>query len=270
MALTAFQIGLLRLLAERRAREGVSYVAGGAALNFLLKTGRRSRDIDLFHDTTVALQATWDADKATLTKAGHTLDIVRQAPSFIEALVIQNDEQCLVQWTRDSAFRFFPLVQDELLGLTLHPVDLATNKILALAGRLEPRDWIDTIECHRGIQPLGYLVWAACGKDPGVSPEMVFSEASRLHYAQAELDALDFGGNTPLSSALSAEWRAAVADGRRIAEKLPDAHAGECVLTHDRSALYRGSAGQIEIDLRENAVAFHAGRVGGAWPEVVG
>ncbi len=78
-----------------------------------------------------------------------------------------------MQWSRDSAFRFFPLVRHDELGLTLHPFDLATNKVLALIGRLEARDWIDVINCHDRIQPLGYLAWAACGKDPGFSPASV-------------------------------------------------------------------------------------------------
>jgi hypothetical protein len=32
-----------------------------------------------------------------------------------------------VDWTHHSAWRFMPLVRDELGGLLLHPVDLATN-----------------------------------------------------------------------------------------------------------------------------------------------
>ncbi len=55
MALTEFQRDVCRLLAENRIRSGDSYVAGGAALNELLASPRRSRDIDPFHDTQVAL-----------------------------------------------------------------------------------------------------------------------------------------------------------------------------------------------------------------------
>jgi hypothetical protein len=62
-----------------------------------------------------------------------------------------------MRWARESAFRFFPLVEQADLGLALHPFDLATNKVLALVGRLEVRDWIDVIECDRRLQRLGYL-----------------------------------------------------------------------------------------------------------------
>ena len=57
MALTDYQRGVCRLLAENRIRSGESYVAGGAALNELLRAPRLSRDIDLFHDTEQALAA---------------------------------------------------------------------------------------------------------------------------------------------------------------------------------------------------------------------
>ena len=56
-------------------------------------------------------------------------------------------QNVIIQWARDSAYRFFPLVEDEQFGLVLHPFDLATNKCLALAGRLEPRDWVDMGTC---------------------------------------------------------------------------------------------------------------------------
>lgn len=36
-------------------------------------------------------------------------------------------------------------MEHEDLGLTLHPFDLATNKVLALVGRLEVRDWVDVL-----------------------------------------------------------------------------------------------------------------------------
>lgn len=48
----------------------------------------------------------------------------------MEALVSRRGQDLIVEWTRDSAFRFFPLVEENDLGLTLHPFDLATNKVL--------------------------------------------------------------------------------------------------------------------------------------------
>lgn len=52
-------------------------------------------------------------------------------------------------------------------GYQLHPIDLAINKVLALAGRDEARDFLDVLHAHATILPLGALCWAAVGKDPG-------------------------------------------------------------------------------------------------------
>jgi hypothetical protein len=57
MALTRYQRDVCRLIADHRKSSGESYVAGGVALNELLGGMRRSRDIDLFHDTAEALRA---------------------------------------------------------------------------------------------------------------------------------------------------------------------------------------------------------------------
>lgn len=43
----------------------------------------------------------------------------------MEALVSRRGQDLIVEWTRDSAFRFFPLVEDNDLGLTLHSFDLS-------------------------------------------------------------------------------------------------------------------------------------------------
>ena len=69
MAATAFQRRILRLLAPSR-KERESYVAGGVALNVLLRAPRRSQDIDLFHDTREAVAATVTADRGQLAAAG--------------------------------------------------------------------------------------------------------------------------------------------------------------------------------------------------------
>jgi len=145
MALTALQLAVLRLLAERRKRSGESYVAGGVALNQVLQAPRISRDVDPFHDTDVALAESFREDRSILAANGFSIEVTREARTFVEAAIVAE----LIQWVRDSAYRFFPLVEDELLGLTLHPLDLATNKLLALVGRLESRDWIGRHGCPR-------------------------------------------------------------------------------------------------------------------------
>lgn len=113
MPLTTFQRTVCRLIAANRVAQGESYVAGGAALNALAGGERVSRDIDLFHDTDEALQATCDADRQLLQSHGYEVQIVRERAAFVEAVVAGGQDTVLMQWARDSAFRFFPLVEHD-------------------------------------------------------------------------------------------------------------------------------------------------------------
>lgn len=267
MALTELQRAICRLIADNRISSGESYVAGAAALNELIGAERVSRDIDLFHDTDEALQTTWDSDRRLLLAGGFQVRVSRERPFFIEAEVGRGRESALMQWARDSAYRFFPLVRHETFGLTLHPFDLATNKVLALVGRLEVRDWIDVIECNERIQPLGYLAWAACGKDPGFSPASILEHAARSgHYSAEEVSMLAFQASTPDAGDLSRRWREILGEAKAVVEALPGEEAGQCVLTRE-GTLYRGDVAALREDLSNGNLRFHAGRIRGVLPQ---
>ena len=265
MALTRLQSDILRRLAACRRERGESYVAGGVALNTLLAAPRKSRDIDLFHDTEEALSRTWAIDRELLTRGGFTVEILREALSFVEARAARDGERTVIQWVRDSAFRFFPLVEDEQMGLALHPFDLATNKVLAMAGRVEVRDWVDVINCDEQLQPFGCLVWAACGKDPGYNPQSLLAAASRSHYSQAELDGLDFEGFRPDAGALGRHWHTMLTAAQKLVDLLPAQEAGKC-LARRNGELLAGSVDSMAEALRKQDVHFHEGSIGGAWP----
>jgi hypothetical protein len=236
------------------------------ALNALLKAPRVSRDNDLFHDTEEALQTTWANDHALLSSQGYDIQILRESRGYVEATVAKGMERVILQWVRDSAFRFFPLLEDEIFGLVLHPFDLATNKVLALAGRLEARDWVDVLECHDRMQPLGYLMWAACGKDPGFSPASLLAQARRGgRYSQAELDELAFEGRPPDARALGLRWHAMLDDAARIVDMLPPLESGKAVLA-ESGELYRSAAENLANDLSRKQIVFHQGRIRSVWP----
>jgi hypothetical protein len=267
MAVTEFQSAILKLLAVRRKELGESYVAGGVALNQLICSARLSRDIDLFHDTEAALASTWVGDRDLLRASGYDVQVLREALSFVEARVVQNGEHTLMQWARDSAYRFFPLITDEILGLTLHPFDLATNKVLAMAGRVEPRDWVDVILCDEHVQGFGYLVWAACGKDPGFNPDSLLAAAACAHYSQDEIDTLDFMGPLPDAKVLGKRWHEMLDSARQIVKRLPFEEVGTCIVSKD-GELLKGDVDFLVQELKNKAVSYHAGRIRGSWPIV--
>jgi len=268
MAVTEFQRLVCQIIAQDRISVGNSYVAGGTDLNLLLDSPRVSRDIDIFHDTEDAVQNAWDADRLVLEKHGYGIRVIRERQSFVEAVIEKGGESVLLEWTRDSAFRFFPLVEHGDLGLTLHPFDLATNKVLALAGRLEPRDWIDVISCHEKLQHLGYLLWAACGKDPGFSPASLLEAASRGgRYSAPEIQQLAFEGSSPDPAELNRTWHSMLTEAGQIIDLLPEEKAGWCVLGRDGNLLNK-PPDQLDNVLESSNVHFHEGCLYGAFPQI--
>lgn len=266
MALTPFQRRVCRLLADHRIASGESYVAGGVALNELIQAPRLSSDIDLFHDADEALEASWEADRERLLAEGFEVELLRERSFLVEARVRHGGESTLMQWARDSAYRFFPLVQHPDLGLVLHPFDLATNKVLALVGRLEVRDWVDVIECDARIQGLGYLAWAACGKDPGFSPAAILEHAARsARYTAEEVTSLAFEDEAPDPGELSRRWHRLLDDARKIVSTLPAQDVSKCVLGAD-GGLCRATVEDLPDALARGEVRFHPGSLRGALP----
>jgi hypothetical protein len=215
-----------------------------------------------------ALHLVVGRDRKILEGDGYVVRVIRERTSFVEAEVTRGGESVLLQWVRDSAYRFFPLVQHPELGLALHPFDLATNKILALVGRLEVRDWVDTIECGERLQPLGYLAWAACGKDPGFSPLALIEHGARsARYSAKEVQMLDFAGPPPDASDLSRRWHLQLASARAVVAALPPEEAGRCVLDHAGN-LVRDPADSLAGMFERNELHFHPGSIRGALPQI--
>jgi hypothetical protein len=268
MALTTLQRNICRLIAQHRISSGESYVAGGSALNELTDADRLSHDIDLFHDTETALESTWKADRDLLTAAGFEIRLLRERSGLVEAEVSSAGDRVRVEWARDSSFRFFPLVEHDDFGLTLHPFDLATNKVLALVGRVEVRDWIDVITSNDRIQPLGYLAWAACGKDPGFSPFSILDHAARTaRYSADEVRQLAFAGEPPDPAVLSRRWHAMLEEAHQLIAMLPSEAAGSAVLTRS-GELCRADKSELGVLVHDHTLQFHAGRIRGALPTI--
>ncbi|MBF0528616.1 MAG: nucleotidyl transferase AbiEii/AbiGii toxin family protein [Deltaproteobacteria bacterium] len=183
MPLSKLQSDILRLLASHRDPE--SYVAGSTPLNW--NAPRFSGDIDFFHDREERVTRAVEEDSAVLQEQGFTPQWLRRELNFFSVLIHRGDESTKLEWVLDSDFRFFPTVKDELFGYVLHPIDLATNKVMAAAGRREPRDVVDLVMIHEQVLPLGAVVWAAVGKSLGFTPEGLINEIRRLaRYTEAD------------------------------------------------------------------------------------
>jgi hypothetical protein len=261
--LTPFQRSLLAVLAATPTDD--RYLAGGAALHFAPHSTRYSDDLDFFHDSEARVARAFAADRDHLVRAGYALEVEVSLPGFVRAMVRRADEATRVDWAHDSAWRFLPLVRDDLGGLLLHPVDLAVNKALALAGRDEARDFVDILFVHAQVLPLAGLAWAAVGKDPGFTPLSLLELLKRRGRHRPETIArLQLAAPFDLHAA-KATWLAALADAESFAAARPPDEIG--CLYYDR-ARERFVIPRADVALAEQGVVQHYGAPGGVLPRI--
>jgi len=257
--LTDYQASLIRLLSENRTFD--SYLAGGAAILIDPNTTRFSRDLDYFHDSEARVAEAFSADRRLLESEGFSLDVDLNQPGYVRAVVRKDGQAVKIEWARDSAWRFMPTMQDDRVGYVLHPIDLAVNKVLALAGRDEPRDVVDVLHLHRHVLPLGALCWAACGKDPGFTPLSILELLRRRGHVRAEdLARLDLVEPVDLQ-VMKRSWLEALESVEPFVASRPSEEIG---------CLYYSAARKEFIDPRDASDAVpHFGRPGGLLPRIV-
>ena len=263
MPITPFQTEVLRLLAATRSPE--SHVGGGIAINRAGDSPRFSDDVDLFHNVAEAVSAAATADAVVLENAGFQVDWSIQQPSMYRAKIRRGEESVGLDWCFDSAFRFFPIVPDAEFGYVLHRADLATNKLLALAGRSEIRDYIDILHLHQTELSLGAIAWAACGKDEGFNPQSLLAMAKRhVRFRQEDLDREQLRSPLVLRE-LKQTWIEAVEQAETLFAELPAAEAG-CLYLDGRGTPVNAVPTSAEFA----SLIKHFGSLHGAWPKLAG
>lgn len=259
--LTDFQKRVLATIAKHRSPESV--VAGGSALN--RDRPRLSRDLDIFHEAIQAVHRCAELDIETLRAAGFVVEPVAGfARGRVEAIVRGDDPDAFttIDWAVESAFRFFPAVSDPEFGWRLHDADLAVNKLLALAGRQEPRDIADVVDLHQRGYPVVALAWAAPAKDPGFTPFLILDEISRNSRVDpARLEAEILSGHPIDVVAMKEILLNAIREAREIFARLPPDQMG-CLYLDDRADVAMPDA----VGVTAGRLRLHRASLRGAWP----
>ena len=141
-------------------------LAGGAALVAAGLSVRPTRDIDAFTSRQTDVSVAAHRASERLIEAGFDVRVERAAPAFATLLVTAAGR-------RRSQFRVdlgidhiaWPPVSTPL-GPTLSVRELAANKVLALFGRVQPRDLVD-LETLARDRPIEDMLADAAVKDPG-------------------------------------------------------------------------------------------------------
>jgi hypothetical protein len=262
MPLTEFQIEVAGLLACNRTPE--SHLAGGAALHLLPNSKRYSNDLDFFHDSVKRVAKAYQDDSVLLVENGFTVAVEMAQPGYVRASVSREGQTTQVEWAQDSTWRFMPPIQHPLVGYQLHPVDLAINKVLTLAGRDEARDYLDVLFVHAEILSLGALIWAAVGKDPGFSPLSLLELLRRRgKYRPEEFDRLHLDRGVDLQN-MKTVWLLALHNASEFVKQRDPDQAGCLYYSVDEERFVAPDT----VGSLPDGVSPHFGRPGGVLPRL--
>ncbi|MGD0392306.1 MAG: nucleotidyl transferase AbiEii/AbiGii toxin family protein [Acidimicrobiales bacterium] len=163
--LSDLQLRVARIIAGLTEAEDFA-LAGGAALIVHGDVERATRDLDFFGTSPDAVARLVPAAELALQEAGFQVDRFIDSPGFTRFVVTDQLERTEVDLASDA--RLLPTEAGPGFEL-LSSEELAADKVLAVFGRAEARDYVDlmSIEPRFGLARLFEL---AHEKDRGFSP----------------------------------------------------------------------------------------------------
>jgi hypothetical protein len=188
--LSDLQLRVARIIAGLIEAEDFA-LAGGAALIVRGDVERATRDLDFFGTSPDAVDRLVPAAQLALQGAGLQVDRLIESPGFTRFVVADQLERTEVDLGSDA--RLFPAEAGPGFDL-LSSEEFAADKVLAVFGRAEARDYVDlmAIEPRFGLARLFEL---AREKDSDFNP-VVFTEMldrfPRLRRDEFPLDDVQF------------------------------------------------------------------------------
>jgi predicted nucleotidyltransferase component of viral defense system len=166
--LTNLQKKILLRFSELPDREAF-YLTGGTALSAFFLKHRRSHDLDFFTNVENLILPFSQKLGASLKEERFVVERLRGFHSFVELSVSSDDDSTVIHFALDSPFRFEqPSYFEEFPGIKVDSlIDIATNKLLALFGRAELRDFVDIYFLVKDHYKENELIEKSAQKDPG-------------------------------------------------------------------------------------------------------
>lgn len=187
-------------------------LAGGAALICTGLVQRRTKDLDFFTPDPQVVTAAATALERAAGDRGWQVERIRSHPAFVRLVVRKSSDEVLVELAHDFRLQ---QTQDLGFGPVLSVEELGADKLLALLGRGEPRDFVDV---HALSQRLGTdrMLALAASKDTGFDLYHLAVAVSALRRRSRGEFAVD-----------DDTWRDLVAFYERLQRELLDRTVGE-------------------------------------------
>lgn len=141
----------------------------------------------------------------------------------------------------------------------IHPIDLATNKVMAAAGQQKVADAVDLLTIHEHVLPLGAVIWAAVEKVPGFTSEGLIAEIRRNAARYREEDLRAVPSNEVLDPKIFySRLRAVLDEAETFVMRMPTEKIGLLFLKDDQVV-------QPDPECLDDYIT-HAGQRRGHWP----
>ena len=208
--LTPLQRRVAEIVAGLAEADGFA-LAGGAALIVRGEVDRRTRDLDFFGLSTEAVDGLVPAVERALAAASLGVDRVQASPGFARLIVSSGEERTELDLGADA--RLFPVEPGDPAP-TLSSEELAVDKVLAIFGRAEARDFADLM----ALAPrygLEHLFTLAAENDRGFDVAVFVEMLARFGRLRRDEFDLDDASYERLVETV-ASWRA---EARALADR---------------------------------------------------
>lgn len=168
--LTPFQKRILTALGRSDLASSF-YFTGDTALAAYHLQHRFSEDLDFFAVAQGAVSGVTTILSEVVNDLGATVEFRRTFPTFVECFVTDTaGERVKLDFAFDSPYRLLPTETDPEYGIQVdNVVDLSSNKLAALFGRIEAKDFVDVYFICRELMPFPELYRHASQKHVGMT-----------------------------------------------------------------------------------------------------
>lgn len=147
------------------------YLTGGTALAVYYLQHRFSEDLDFFASAQEALIGVTTIVTNIAHQLNASVEFTRTFPTFVESFLTNPaGERVKIDFAFDTPFRLQPTEVDPQFGIQVDNItDIACNKLSALFGRSEPKDFVDVYFICREVMPFPELFSQAGQKHVGMT-----------------------------------------------------------------------------------------------------